>query len=174
MATAKQELGALGEKLVVQHCACPRCKRARTLKTLPTNFKCADVICDFCGYLGQVKAHTCADGRTPPAKLPGAAWGPQQERMASGIYFPLFLVLVARSGDRFSIHYLSADLQTPDLFLERKPLSESARRAGWQGFHYHLDSLRDRLIPIVEGRLPGRRAVLSAATGGGPGEGEAD
>lgn len=174
MATAKQELGALGEKLVVQHCACPRCKRARTLKTLPANFKCADVICDFCGYLAQVKAHTCADGRTPPAKLLGAAWGPQRERMDSGIYFPLFLVLVARSGDLFSIHYLSADLQTPELFLERKPLSESARRAGWQGFYYHLGSLRDRLIPIAEGRLPGRRAALSAGTGGEPGEGGAD
>ena len=85
--------------------------------------------------------------------------------MASGIHFPLFLVLVSRSDDRFWIHYPSADLQTPDLFLERKPLSEGARRAGWQGFHYPLDSLRDRLIPIAEGRLPKRRAALSAVTG---------
>lgn len=103
MATAKQELGALGERLVVQHCACPRCKRARTLRTLPANFKCADIICDFCGYLGQVKAHSCADGTTPPPKLLGAAWGPQQQRMEAGIYFPLFLVLVAQEAGRFSI-----------------------------------------------------------------------
>lgn len=104
----------------------------------------------------------------------GAAWGPQRERMASGIYFPLFLVLVARTGDRFSIHYLSADLQTPDLFLERKSLSERAKRAGWQGLHYHLDSLRDRLIPIAEGRLPGRGAALAVGIGCEPGEGEPD
>jgi hypothetical protein len=26
------------------------------LVKLPSNFKCADVICDFCGYLAQVKA----------------------------------------------------------------------------------------------------------------------
>jgi type II restriction enzyme len=166
MATAKQDLGTLGERLVVRHCACPKCKRAATLRTLPTNFKCADVICDFCGYLAQVKAHTCADGLTPPARLLGAAWGPQRERMEAGIYFPLFLVLVARAGDQFSIHYLSADLQTPELFLKRKPLSESAKRAGWQGFHYHLDSLRDRLIPIAEGRLPRRRAALTAEAAG--------
>ena len=166
MATAKQELGELGERLVAQHCSCPKCKQRRTLKRLTTNFKCADVICDFCGYLAQVKAHTCADGRTPPPKLLGAAWGPQRERMESGIYFPLFLVLVARNEDRFSIHYLSADLQTPELFLERKPLSESAKRAGWQGFHYHLDSLRDRLIPIADGRLPRGRATLAVETVG--------
>jgi type II restriction enzyme len=92
--------------------------------------------------------------------------------MASGIYFPLFLVLVARGEDRFSIHYLSADLQTPELFLQRKPLSESAKRAGWQGFHYHLDSLRDRLIPIAEGRLPARRAIRTPVTGDESGVGE--
>jgi Dam-replacing family len=157
MATAKQELGELGEQLVVRHCACPKCKRDRTLRTLPPNFKCADVICDFCGYLGQVKASSSADGATPPAKLLGAAWGPQRERMAAGIYFPLFLVLVCREAGRFSIHYLSADLQTPDLFLVRKPLGPEAKRAGWQGFHYDLGAVRDRVIRLVEGRLPTKR-----------------
>lgn len=163
MPTDKQKLGALGEQLVVQHCACPKCKRTRTLKTLPPNFKCADVICDFCGYLGQVKAHSCTDGATPPAKLLGAAWGPQQQRMEAGIYFPLFLVLVAQGPGRFSIHYLSADLQTPDMFLERNPLSETARRAGWQGFQYDLGTVSDRLILLVEGKLPGRRVPKSTS-----------
>jgi hypothetical protein len=159
MATAKQELGALGEKLVVQYCACPKCKRLRTLRTLPPNFKCADVICDFCGYLAQVKASTSRDGVTPPRLLLGAAWGPQKQRMDAGIYFPLFLVLVAPAARLFSIHYLSADLQTPALFLERKPLGEGARRAGWQGFYYDLGAVRDRLIPLAQGRLPPQRAA---------------
>ena len=57
-------------------------------------FKCADVLCDFCGYLAQVKASTSRDGATPPKRLPGAAWGPQKQRTDAGIYFPLFLVLV--------------------------------------------------------------------------------
>jgi Dam-replacing family len=157
VATAKQELGALGERLVVQHCACPRCKRGRTLKTLPANFKCADVICDFCGYLAQVKASTSADGETPPRLLLGAAWGPQQARMEAGIYFPLFLVLVAPRLGIYSIHFLPADLQPPELFLPRAPLSETARRAGWQGFYYDLGSVRDRLVRLAGARLPKRR-----------------
>ncbi|MEA3044365.1 MAG: type restriction enzyme [Sphingomonadales bacterium] len=168
MATAKQDLGALGEQLVVQNCACPCCKRSRTLKTLPPNFKCADVICDFCGYLGQVKASTSADGITPPPKLPGAAWGPQQERMASGIYFPLFLVLVAEKLGRFSIHYLSADLQTAELFLERDPLGPNARRKGWTGFRYDLGSVRDRLILLVDGKLRRRRGGTAAGQSRSP------
>jgi hypothetical protein len=43
-----------------------------------------------------------------PTTVLGAAWGPQQERMAAAIYFPLFLALV--SGRRHSIFYLSSDL----------------------------------------------------------------
>jgi type II restriction enzyme len=160
MPTDKQELGALGEQLVVQSCACPKCKQRRTLQPLRTNFKCADVICDFCGYLGQVKASTSKDGKTPPPRLLGAAWGPQKKRMDAGIYFPLFLVLVTPARDRFSIHYLSADLQSQDLFEERKPLSVNAKRAGWQGFNYRLDTAKERLILIAEGTLPLRRRPL--------------
>src|SRR5688500_9970616 len=58
MATARQVLGRFGETIVAKECACPKCKRSQTLKRLPNNFKCADLICDFCGYLAQVKAAT--------------------------------------------------------------------------------------------------------------------
>jgi hypothetical protein len=91
--TPKQELGEPGERLVAQHCPCPKCKQRRTLKRLATNFKGADVICNFCGYLAQVKASTSRDGKTPPKRLLGAAWGPRRQRMDAGIHFPLFPVL---------------------------------------------------------------------------------
>ena len=162
MATAKQELGELGERLVAQHCPCPKCKQRRTLKRLTANFKCADVICDFCGYLAQVKASTSRDGKTPPKRLLGAAWGPQRQRMDAGIYFPLFLVLVTPKQDLFSIHYLSADLQSEDLFEVRKPLSVNAGRAGWQGFNYDLEAAGPRLIFVTEGRIPVARSKPGA------------
>jgi type II restriction enzyme len=146
VATAKHELGALGEELVARGCACPRCKRAKTLVRLPTNFKCADLICDFCGYLGQVKATRVKDVGKVPNTILGAAWGPQRERMASGVYFPLFLVLVSDTAT--AIYYLSADLQTPDIFRERKPLGPNARRAGWQGFLYDLTSVQNRVVRL--------------------------
>jgi Dam-replacing family len=136
MSTARQVLGRFGETIVARECACPKCKRPRTFKRLPTNFKCADLICDFCGYLAQVKAATVRNHEIMPATVLGAAWGPQKERMASAIYFPLFLVLVA--GRKHAIYYLPADLQNPGMFKPRKPLSENARRAGWRGFVYDL------------------------------------
>jgi len=146
-ATARQELGAFGEKLVAKVCNCPSCKRVGTLKTLPPNFKCADLICDFCGFLGQVKATSVSDVATLPKTILGAAWEPQRDRMRAGIYFPLFLVL--RSPKAAAVYYLSADLQTPEMFKERAPLSGTARRAGWQGFLYDLSSVQDRFVRLT-------------------------
>jgi len=151
MATAKQDLGRLGEELVVKHCPCPRCKRDRTLKRLPSNFKCADIICDFCGYLAQVKAQTTKNAGSLPRTVLGAAWSVQNERMAAGIYFPLFLVLV-QTPRLFAIHYLSADLQPREMFVPRKALSAEARRAGWQGFMYDLSHVSPGAIVRIASR----------------------
>jgi len=136
MPTSKQQLGIFGETMVVKHCSCPKCKKEKTLKTLPPNFKCADIVCDFCGYLGQVKASNVSDINHIPSTILGAAWGPQSARMEAGIYFPLFIVLVNKKD--YSIYYLSADTQEPEMFVPRKPLSKTAKRAGWQGFYYDL------------------------------------
>ena len=140
MPTAKQELGQLGEVLVAKHVDCPKCKQAHTLRRLPPNFKCADLICDFCGYLAQVKASTSRDPLVLPKSVLGAAWSVQKERMDSAIYFPLFLVLW-KSARSYAIYYLSADLQPSSMFKPRKPLSAKARRAGWQGFTYDLGAV---------------------------------
>lgn len=134
--TSKQSLGDRGEQVVAKTVRCPGCKRPeRTFRTLPPNFKCADVVCDFCGYLAQVKAKS-VKGALPddcPRVFPGAAWGPQRARMEAGIYFSLYLVLENEEG-AVAIWFLPRDLQNPGMFVPRAPLSATARRAGWQGF----------------------------------------
>src|SRR5687767_6614288 len=107
MATSAQGLGAWGEQLVAKTCDCPKCKRPKTLKRLPPNFKCADLICDFCGFLAQVKTVSASALAPLPKRVLGAAWGPQKERMDAAIYFPVFLVLKAPSGH--AIYYLPTD-----------------------------------------------------------------
>ena len=127
-------------------CPCPRCKRSQTLVQLPKNFRCADLICDFCGFLAQVKAARVTDITKIPSELPGGAWGPQRARMAAGIYFPLYICLI---GDKaYSIFYLSADAQQKKLFRPRTPLSASARRAGWRGFRYKLATVRNHFVRL--------------------------
>ena len=146
MPTKHQILGQSGEVRVVKACSCPHCKRPKMLRRLPTNFKCADVICDFCGFLAQVKSVTSADITKIPATELGAAWSVKKARMDAGINFPLFLVLIC---DRKSaIYYLSADVQKPEMFKPRKPLSAKARRAGWQGFLYSLKNVKMAFVRI--------------------------
>jgi hypothetical protein len=141
MATDKQILGNKGELLVTKTCVCPKCKRTKTLKLLRQNFKCADIICDFCGYLSQVKSITVKNVDILPKTILGAAWGVQKERLESGVYMPLFIVLYI-SDKEYGIYYLPSDLQIPEMFIPRKPLSEKAKRSGWQGFYYDLTKLR--------------------------------
>jgi hypothetical protein len=148
MSTARQVTGLFGEIKVVKDCSCPRCKRNKTLVRLPPNFKCADVICDFCGYLAQVKTATVANVETIPNFVLGAAWAPQKARMEAAIYFPLYLTLVDSRTKNYSIFYLSADLQTPSMFLVRTPLSAQATRSGWQGFKYDLQSVRAAFVRL--------------------------
>jgi hypothetical protein len=69
--------------------------------------------------------------------------------MDAAIYFPLYLVLVTSEMKHYAIYYLSADLQPPELFHQRKPLSETARRAGWTGFLYNVHSVRDRFVRLI-------------------------
>ncbi len=135
MTTEKQIVGNRGEKLIRQNFNCFKCKKKNTLKPLITNFKCADLICDFCGYLAQVKTNTISDINIFPKSVLGASWAPQKERMDAGIFFPIFFVFIEkRNNKNFSIFYLPADLQSESMFVKRKPLKSTARRAGWQGY----------------------------------------
>lgn len=150
MTSKNQLLGDKGENLVRSKILCPRCKRKDfTLRTLPRNFKCADLICDFCGYLAQVKSLNVDENVTLPKTILGAAWGPQQERMEAGIFIPIFIVLFPISKKlKFKIFYLPSDLQTIEMFIPRKPLSDKARRAGWQGYTIDLSKAASSPIEI--------------------------
>jgi type II restriction enzyme len=110
-----QEHGDLAEKAVSRYCSCPNCKKpSAKLKVLPEGFTCADVICDFCGYLAQVKG-TSKRGRI--TSVPGGGWVAQEQRLDAGIYFPLYIVKL-QDGKPVSIHYLPADFLKREFFVK--------------------------------------------------------
>jgi len=137
-----QELGKQGEKAVCAHVPCPRCGREKQFRPLPTNFECVDVICKFCGFLAQVKATSRASSDGPPATVLGGAWRPQHQRVIAGIFHPVYVVTYAGTSltriDYVPAHMLGAH---PAVFKPRAKLSESAKRAGWQGFVYDFREL---------------------------------
>ena len=147
MPSPKQTLGIFGERQVTKWCSCPRCKRTKSLRQLRVNFRCADIICDFCGFVAQVKAANHS-ALTLPMRVPGAAWKPQKERLEAGIYLPLYVV-VRVSSRVTAIYYIPADFQDSSLFLPRaKPLSSKAARRGWHGFDYDLSTVAGKAVRI--------------------------
>ena len=91
----------------------------------------------------------------------GAAWGPQRDRMDAGIYFSLYIVLVNDLG-RAGIFFLPRDLQTEEMFIARSPLSQTARRAGWQGFGIDLGKALAPAVRIEDGGATEFRVTQAA------------
>ena len=147
MATLRDK-GEIGERHIVQTMPCLRCKRHKTLKQLPTNFKCADLICDFCGHTSQVKTFT-KDTPGLPTQIPGAAWAPQQERMTAGVFHALWFVRIDGKLKPQEVWMISSEAQDAEMFVPRKPLSSTARRAGWQGYLIDTGRFADRAIKMA-------------------------
>jgi type II restriction enzyme len=106
------------------------------------------VICDFCGFVAQVKARAVKSPEDRVMQILGGAWGVQEEKIKAGIYHPLYIVKVVDEKP-VAIDYISADFLTRDVYVPRNPLSAEARRAGWQGFVYDLTKLDEHVIVQV-------------------------
>ena len=50
---------------------------------------------------------------------------------------------------KYSVFYLSSDLQTEEMFIKRKPLSSSAKRAGWQGYYFDGELLQNYISRLI-------------------------
>lgn len=148
MPSEKQRIGDLGEKFVAKRMSCLRCKRSGSIKQLPTNFKCADLICDFCGATSQVKTYQ-QESPGLPSSILGAAWAPQKERMESGIYHPLWLVRLGKSQRVKEVWLIPSELQSPEMFIKRKPLPATAKRAGWQGYLIDTKRFADNITKML-------------------------
>ena len=130
--TSHQALGDYGEA-VVARLPCPKCKHDRTLRRLPVNFRWADIICDFCGYLAQSQGDGASRRRHSATIAHGSCRGPQNERMTAGIYFPLFIVVANADRSAHAVYYLPADLQQPEMFQQRRPSQANGAPSGMGG-----------------------------------------
>ena len=149
MPSRNQLIGDKGEKFVIRKMNCLKCKRTGTLKLLPRNFKCADIICDFCGHTSQVKTFR-KDGEGLPNQILGAAWGPLEQRINAGIYHALWIVRMNQRNEKCcEIWLVTSEAQSPEMFIIRKPLAPNARRAGWQGYNIDVANHADRFIKVL-------------------------
>lgn len=97
-----------------------------------------------------MKAHRVTDWEDVSlAKLPGATWKSQEERIQAGIYYPIYVVLYDEKDRPVEILHLSVDHQIPRMFRPRRKPQRGAQR-----FDYRFDWETKRFFDQVYERSP--------------------
>ncbi len=135
----------LSEKWFQENGYCLSCDNERLLQT-PANTKASDFVCESCSETYELKAFKARPTRT----LVDGAYSSLMSRILSGSVPTLMLL---ERNDKWEIQGLTAVHRlflTPGVVEKRKPLSPTARRAGWVGCNIRLDLIApDALIRIV-------------------------
>ncbi len=145
-----QKIRVMSENWIVQNMFCPCCGNLHIIK-LKNNAPVADIKCDNCKEIFELKSTKTKIGK----KINDGAYSTMMERIVS-VTNPGLLVM------RYSVHYEVTDLIfvpkfffVPEIIEKRKPLSPTARRAGWMGCNIlyskipqqgKIDIIRDRIV----------------------------
>ncbi len=154
-----QKSRVLSEAWFLSNGYCLACDNDRLIAT-KANTKATDFVCPSCRQSYELKASRNRMGRT----LPDGAYDSLMGRILDGSV-PTLMML--ERNDEWKIQSLTAIhhlFLTPNIILQRKPLSSTARRAGWVGCNIRLDLIAsDALISVVgNGRPCEPRLVRSA------------
>lgn len=106
-------------------CGCP------ILSKYENNMPVADFCCEDCKSDFELKSRESVKG-TMGAKIPDGAYGTMIERIQS-LNNPNFLLLTHDKSHVSNLLLVPNHFFVPDIIEKRKPLAETARRAGWVG-----------------------------------------
>ena len=127
---------------------CLNCERD-VLGQLPDNTPVADFECTECGSRYQLKGKNGRIGK----KLPGAAYRPTIEAIRTGRMPEYVLVeFDTRFATVVFVDAFPGRMITEDRIEARKPLTATARRAGWQGCNIIVEGLDHVRIVAPAGR----------------------
>jgi type II restriction enzyme len=142
-ASASQRARVISEAWVKAHGYCLACESDRLRPTSP-NTQARDFECDRCGHAYELKSSLLPFGK----KITDGAYSSMMRRIEASTV-PSFLLLHYTAtwnlANLFAVHHAFI---TAEVVEERKPLAETARRAGWIGCNILLSG-----IP-PEGRIP--------------------
>ena len=130
---------------------CPACESPK-IDSLPTGTQAVDFSCPTCASRYQLKSSAHKFGN----------------RVIDGAYAAMHRAITAdQTPNMFFLHYKLPQLTVESVLLiprfafslscveERKPLSPTARRAGYVGCYFVLDRIPpDARIPVVQNALP--------------------
>lgn len=145
---------------------CLNCDR-NDLEQLPDNTPVADFECFACESRYQLKGKNGRLGK----QIPGAAYRPTVEAIRAGTLPDHVLVeFDTRFGTVVFVDAFPGRLITEERVLPRKPLSSTARRAGWQGCNIIVEGLgRVRIVEpagLDRSHVRGKWKALGAVAAG--------
>lgn len=120
---------------------------SNVLRRTAANTRATDFVCASCKHRYELKTFASRPARS----LVDGAYGSMISRILDGKAPTLLLLERSPSWDVVSFSAINSVFLTPDIIDKRKPLSSSARRAGWVGCNIRLDRLApDGEVHIVK------------------------
>lgn len=123
-----QKVRVMSENWVSSHMFCPCCGNRRILE-LKNNEPVADMKCENCCEVFELKSKEGKIGK----KINDGAYSTMIERITSVTNPGLFVMQYSSNYDVTDLILVPKFFFVPEVIERRKPLSHTARRAGWAG-----------------------------------------
>ena len=141
------------------HMYCPACD---SMNLVPTAANCpgVDFTCPKCNLAVQLKSRLTALTN----RIVDAGYDAMLRAILSEQVPNLYLLRYSREWLITDLLLIPSFFFTESVIEKRKPLSSSARRAGWVGCNILLENIpQDGRIPVVAGGVPSRKSQVRAA-----------
>lgn len=124
---------------------CLACQ-ADILKPTKANTKARDFVCSVCHAPYELKS----SGKKLGTRIVDGEYASMMARIAAGEAPTLMILQYTPEWHIRNLLALHSVFLTPDIVEARKPLSSTARRAGWQGCNLRIDRIPiDGKIPLI-------------------------
>jgi type II restriction enzyme len=147
--SASRIVGEAAEDCIIT-LPCPICNE-KTLIKYKANEKSKDIMCETCHSQFQMKATKAPTKKKPSLKLLGAEYKTTcQSIRENNVHYLVLLYSVI--GDTYlirDIYFINHGDINESCIIPRKPLSSTARRAGWQGCTLVFNTFTSIQCPLI-------------------------
>jgi type II restriction enzyme len=146
----------VSEDWAARNLYCPACT-SDTLHQTPTNTRAIDLLCPKCSQVFQLKSSRVWNQK----RIVDAAYAPMITAVRSDSVPNLFVVHYTETWEVRNVLLVPYFFFTPRVIQRRKPLSPTARRAGWVGCNILLSEIPSdgKLQLVADGVIANVRQV---------------
>lgn len=151
-----QKVRVMSESWVAHNIFCPICGNPH-ISNLNNNLPVADLSCKCCGEIFELKSKCGNIGK----KIADGAYSTMIERITSSDNPDLFVMQYSNDLQVVNLTFIPKFFFIPSIIEKRKPLSVTAKRAGWTGCNILYSSIpkQGKITIINSQKLLDRKTV---------------